>query len=343
MWSSVGIWRSAYWHRRRGGTPGWGLAARTLVVVSAAAILFRSGDIALRAMELGTLAAGRDSIGAIAEMKVSEDGSELALRGNLAAGAAERFEALLEASPAVREVVLTSPGGRMLEAERMAALIRKRGLDTRVEDYCMSACTDLLLAGRERDRARAGQDRLPPAQLPGDQRLRHRKADRTHPGRLSRRRREERLRLARPGHAGAGMWFPDPGQLVEANVLTGSDVLVTEGRRTASAGDRGRNAPAPKHRRDGGADQRDDAQTARSRHHDRARAASGTTLTHHYRIDAERIDAAGSRAGPRPEASPRDLLERGDGDGDLRWRPASCIRTATGGGGTLDIAITECP
>lgn len=98
VWSSVGIWRSAYWHRRRGGTPGWGLAARTLVVISAAAILFRSGDIALQTAELSTLAAGRDSLGAVADMKVSADGRELAVRGNLAAGASERFAALLDAS-----------------------------------------------------------------------------------------------------------------------------------------------------------------------------------------------------------------------------------------------------
>ncbi|HEU0134595.1 MAG TPA: hypothetical protein VFR28_07210, partial [Allosphingosinicella sp.] len=159
VWSSVGIWRSAYWHRRRGGMPGWGLAARTLVVLSAVAILFRSGDLALQTRELGTLAAGRDSMGSIAEMKVSGDGSELAVRGNLANGAAERFETLLAASPAVRRVVLKSPGGRMLEAERMAESIRKRRLDTRVEEYCMSACTSLLLAGRERmapEQARIG-------------------------------------------------------------------------------------------------------------------------------------------------------------------------------------------
>ena len=214
MWSSVGIWRSAYWHRRRGGTPGWGIAARTLVVLSAVATLFRSGDLALQAAELGTLAAGRDSIGEIAEMKVSGDGSELVLRGNIAAGAADAVrDACSRRARRCAGVVLTSPGGRMLESGRMAALIRKRGLDTRVDDHCMSACTDLLLAGRDADGARAGQDRLPPARLP-----RHRTpmscatpssgpaTDYLAAGV------ESRLRLARHGDAGAGHVVSDPGR-----------------------------------------------------------------------------------------------------------------------------------
>ena len=71
MWSSVGIWRSAYWHRRRGGSAGWGFAARALVLLGALGITLRAGDVGLQAAELGKLARGEDSIGKVAEMKVS--------------------------------------------------------------------------------------------------------------------------------------------------------------------------------------------------------------------------------------------------------------------------------
>lgn len=150
VWSSVGIWRSAYWHRRRGGSAGWGLAARGLVVIGAILTIFRSENIALQAAEFGHLAVGRDAIGPIAEMKVSPDGRALLVHGNLSEGSADRFDTVLAAAPRVKEVVLTSPGGRILEAERIADAIHRRSLDTRVIDLCMSACTNLLLAGRER-------------------------------------------------------------------------------------------------------------------------------------------------------------------------------------------------
>ena len=150
MWSSVGIWRSAYWHRRRGGSPGWGFAARALVLLGAVVTVFRSENIALQAAEFSQLAVGKDAIGPVAEMKVSSNGRAITVYGNLAEGAADRFDAVLRNAPNAKEVVLSSPGGRILEAQRMAEAIHRRNLDTRVVGACMSACTNLLLAGRER-------------------------------------------------------------------------------------------------------------------------------------------------------------------------------------------------
>ncbi|MFL6845431.1 MAG: hypothetical protein ACJ8ER_11190 [Allosphingosinicella sp.] len=342
VWSSVGIWRSAYWHRRRGGTPGWGLAARTLVVLSAVAILWRSGDIALQTTELGTLAGGGDSIGAIAEMKVSPDGRDLAVRGNLASGAAERFEKLLAASPAVSRILLDSPGGRMLEAERMAALIRKRRLDTRVEKDCMSACTSILLAGRERTAPEQARIGFHQPSFPG--------ADAYEMGDAVERTRDEYLAagvdrnfvwraLATPAE---NIWIPSPEELVEANVLTGSDVFVTQGgvrRRESLAEMRIRhslaataaqiNASAP-------------VRVNEAITMERA-TASGTTLTHYYKVTLEHVDVAGSR---------RQLAQ------SLRRDTCSDAATAVAvgegarfvhsysdasGRPLLDVAVTQCP
>ena len=287
VWSSVGIWRSAYWHRRRGGTPGWGLAARIMVVLSAAAILFRSGDIALQTRELGTLAAGRDSIGAIAEMKVVGDGRELTVRGNLAAGAAERFETLLAASPAVRSVVLTSPGGRMLEAERMAALIRARRLDTRVEQYCMSACTSLLLAGRERTAPEQARIGFHQPSFPGTDAYEMRDAiERTRAEYLAAGVSRDFVwrALATPAES---MWFPQPEQLVEANVLTGSPVMVA----TDDGGSRRETLAEMRVRRQMAAQAASINASGPERLGpitllERA-TASGTTLTFHYRLETD--------------------------------------------------------
>lgn len=295
LWSSVGIWRSAYWHRRRGGTPGWGLAARTLVVLGLLVTLFRSGDLALQAAELGTLAQGRDSIGAVAGMTVSKDGRELIVRGNLAAGAAERFERLLAGSPGVRTVVLTSPGGRMLEAGRIAALIRQRRLDTRVEDHCLSACASLLLAGRVRTAPEGARIGFHQPSFPG----------------LNAAEMRSGIEQTRAEYLAAGvdsrfvwralvtpaqsMWIPSPEELVEARVLTGSGVKVAETDGTTRDETLAemrvrRQMQATAARINAGGSVRIDDFTTMER-----ASVSGTTLTQHYRVELDGLDVAGSR------------------------------------------------
>jgi hypothetical protein len=229
MWSSVGIWRSAYWHRRRGGAAGWAVAARVLIVLSAAGTLVRSGDIALQAAELGQLAVGRDSLGAVAAMRVSPDRRDLILTGAIAAGTAERFGQVLANAPHVEKIVLTSTGGRMLEAQRMAELIRARGLDSEVDGHCMSACTELLLAGRERyadEEARIGfhQPSFPGAR-PEELRTE-----------IEGMRQDYVAAGVDPAFAwraisvpAEGMWFPGFEEMLQAGVLTGSAPIVIRG------------------------------------------------------------------------------------------------------------------
>ena len=71
----------------------------------------------------------------------------------MTSGLSGRFRALAAEAPRLRTVALTSPGGRQLEAMRIAETIGERRLDTRAEIECMSACTFVLLAGRERTAA----------------------------------------------------------------------------------------------------------------------------------------------------------------------------------------------
>lgn len=310
IWSSVGIWRSAYWHRRRGGAYGWGIAARALIILTATATLYRSGDLALQAAELGTLATGRDSLGAIADMKVSPDGSELVLRGTIAAGAADRFEALLRASPAVKAVILTSRGGRELESGRMAALIRERGLDTRVDDYCMSACTDLLLAGRSRTAPNLARIGFHQPDFPGINAAERRVGIEKARARYLEAGVDENFVWRAMATPPDNMWFPTSDELFAANVLTGPDFVVTGSR----GGKSGTSRPASLSeqrlrdelrseaaRINASPPVRIDAQTTL----DRA-AADGLTLTYFYTVNRSDIDVAASR--PRLTAALRREL-----------------------------------
>lgn len=85
-----------------------------------------------------------------AQVNVSPDGETLSILGAIGHGTADRVAKALGDAPALRSVALHSPGGDLRESERIAGMIRERGLDTSVEAVCVSGCTVILLAGRDR-------------------------------------------------------------------------------------------------------------------------------------------------------------------------------------------------
>lgn len=151
LWSVVGIWRSAGHHVERGGSPIWANLAKGVVIfggLSMAGQLITNYIPALK--EYGLLVAGVDSLGEPAEMAVSANGRDIIVRGMLVEGTAERFATIVSNAPRAKTIVLDSRGGRLLEAMRMAELIRQKQLNTYVEDQCASACTLALIAGVDR-------------------------------------------------------------------------------------------------------------------------------------------------------------------------------------------------
>lgn len=85
-----------------------------------------------------------------ATITLSADGQTVYVVGMLLEGAFHRFDAVLQTAPLARRVYLASAGGYTLEARLMASLTRKRRLDTYVEAYCASACTQMFAAGQTR-------------------------------------------------------------------------------------------------------------------------------------------------------------------------------------------------
>ncbi|MFM5894874.1 MAG: hypothetical protein ACKOQM_10665 [Novosphingobium sp.] len=81
---------------------------------------------------------------------LSTDGETVYIVGAIMDDAFLRFDALLQKAPQVKRVYLASPGGLTIEGRLIAALVRKRHLDTYVEHYCASACTQVFVSGRER-------------------------------------------------------------------------------------------------------------------------------------------------------------------------------------------------
>lgn len=226
LWSIVGIWRSAGYHEERGGSAGWANAARAMVVIGALGQFLQSHDRFLYLAEEANLAFGTDPLGDPAQFTVQRGGKNALLDGNITEGTAERFKSFMEAHPEITDVNLRSKGGRTFEADRIAKFINQHGLNTAAQEYCMSACTLVLLAGKERAATADAKVGFHQPQFPGlsgaeqatlvsDMRQMYIKAGVT-PEFLDQ-------ALSVPPE---NMWFPTVDQLLSAKVITTSPIVV---------------------------------------------------------------------------------------------------------------------
>lgn len=83
-------------------------------------------------------------------LRVIRQGSEIEFLGEIDYGSAVGLEEILAQNPKAKVLHLNSPGGQVDEADRMAASVEKRGMTTTVDEFCVSACTLVFLAGQQR-------------------------------------------------------------------------------------------------------------------------------------------------------------------------------------------------
>jgi hypothetical protein len=153
-WSMTGTTVSAL--RKLFAGPGrlWAVLALLLMALSAVASahqLRRLGPALKAHMEvaLGKQPGGRFAV------SLSEDGRMVRFTGGVNDGAAAAIDKAIGDGPDVGTLLLDSPGGWIREGVRMADVVKRYGLNTRVEHDCFSSCTIVLLAGQNRS---AGPD-----------------------------------------------------------------------------------------------------------------------------------------------------------------------------------------
>jgi hypothetical protein len=148
-WQMVGIWRSATRYAET-GRKFWGGAAKAAVIIGIARLAIElPGSVVPMVSEHVRIAMGDEQFGA-SRFRLLRDGTELEFSGGINFGAVDELARMLDAASQVRVLHLNSPGGRLAEADLMAAEVRKRHLITYVSEHCESACTHVFLAGRER-------------------------------------------------------------------------------------------------------------------------------------------------------------------------------------------------
>ncbi len=90
------------------------------------------------------------------DMLVSEDGLTLHAIGEIKTGFTYKFKKAIEENPTVKTVILSSPGGVVIEGIAVAKLIEEHGLNTHVEVVCASACTFAFLKGKRKTISKSG-------------------------------------------------------------------------------------------------------------------------------------------------------------------------------------------
>lgn len=84
---------------------------------------------------------------------VPAQGKALHFVGKIDSGATAALREALADNPGTRTLILSSPGGNLVEGMGMAQLVRTHRLDTHIETLCASACTFPFLTGAQRSLA----------------------------------------------------------------------------------------------------------------------------------------------------------------------------------------------
>ncbi|QPF85386.1 RDD family protein [Bradyrhizobium genosp. L] len=149
VWQAVGIWRAASRYDANGLT-FWGGAAKLATV---GMLLYFAYSFVVAAIPqlagIYEIVAG-DALVGPHQFRVLANGRTLEFSGGITFGVAKEMENFLGAMGNIRTVRLNSTGGRMLEAQKMADLIKARELTTYVAQDCLSACTVVFLGGKDR-------------------------------------------------------------------------------------------------------------------------------------------------------------------------------------------------
>src|SRR5262249_10361794 len=131
-WQCGGTWRSA---SRRGGF--WAGAAKLAIVLGILRAVYDIGNIYTPVVtEHLKIAFGDDKFGRHS-FRLLRDGTELEFAGGINVGTAKEFEDMLQAAGQLRVIHLNSYGGRIAEADLIAAAVQKRGLITYVSQQCL--------------------------------------------------------------------------------------------------------------------------------------------------------------------------------------------------------------
>ena len=149
VWQLVGTWRASSSSKASGRwwVNRW-LARFAAVGICGVAFLFLN-SLPRGLAQLYAAATDTDDIG-LQGYTVTVEDNRIVVKGSMAWGLLDSFSKSLRENQDIQTVVLNSPGGHVSVGRRLAAMIKKSGLDTLTTEQCSSACTFAFAAGRRR-------------------------------------------------------------------------------------------------------------------------------------------------------------------------------------------------
>jgi hypothetical protein len=219
VWSLIGAWMSALKHLFGDGRKLWAVLAMLSLAAGAFATLRQASTMRPFLEEHWQTAKGQQPTAGY-EVRLADGGRIVDFSGGVNEGAAAALDQAIAAAPHVTTVRLDSPGGWLHEGERMAAVVQRYRLHTRVDSECYSSCTLVFMAGVDRTAAEGasvgfhrgrpiGGPRRPAQRASDEEAALYRRAglDREFVERI----------LATPNEA---IWVPTRRELLQAKVLT---------------------------------------------------------------------------------------------------------------------------
>jgi hypothetical protein len=91
------------------------------------------------------------------QLTLSDDKKVIHLMGSFRSGISAALKTMLVKNPTVETVVLSSPGGSMIDGIAVEKIIRQHGVNTHVELMCASACSEAFQGGEKRTVAPTGR------------------------------------------------------------------------------------------------------------------------------------------------------------------------------------------
>ncbi|MFT6690729.1 MAG: ATP-dependent protease ClpP protease subunit [Colwellia sp.] len=150
VWQFTGLYRSANKHSSRGGSTGWAMIAKLMVLIGIGRYCYDMNQTGVPfILESGKLVVGSSQLPPLS-IRVMNQGTEVELLGGLEFGTSNHLSQVLVDNPSIKIIHLNSMGGRTAEAKKLALLVKKNNLITYSKTQCLSACPIVFLAGKKK-------------------------------------------------------------------------------------------------------------------------------------------------------------------------------------------------
>jgi hypothetical protein len=86
----------------------------------------------------------------VLKVTATSDGKAVSVIGALNQGSFRKVKRVVDANPKADTLIISSPGGLVLEGALIAQFVRQRAMNVTANNLCSSSCTMILAAGKER-------------------------------------------------------------------------------------------------------------------------------------------------------------------------------------------------